>query len=130
VLHHLMQRGGTIAIDTETTGLKIMEDKILFWSMATENRRWCFPAAFIYAFEPLFADASVSWCMANAKYDLHMLRNAGITIAGEVFDIMEQNVYLTDCLTIKPDTDDLRQIIYFPDGKIAYDWRYEGARLL
>jgi molybdenum cofactor biosynthesis enzyme MoaA len=49
---------------------------------------------------------------------------------GEVFDVMGQNVCLTDCLTIKPDTDDLRQIIYFPDGRIAYDWRYEGARLL
>lgn len=96
VLHYLMQRGGTIAIDTETTGLKIMEDKILFWSMATEDRRWCFPAEFIYAFEPLFADASVSWCMANAKYDLHMLRNAGVSIAGEVFDIIVMDAMVDD----------------------------------
>lgn len=96
VLHHLLQRGGTVAIDTETTGLKIMEDKILFWSMATESRRWCFPAAFIYAFEALFADPSISWCMANAKYDLHMLRNAGITIAGEVFDIIVMDAMVDD----------------------------------
>lgn len=61
MLRFLMQRGGTIAIDTETTGLRILEDKVLFWSMATEDNRWCFPAAFLYAFEPLFARADVSW---------------------------------------------------------------------
>lgn len=96
VLRLLMQRGGTIAIDTETTGLKIMEDRILFWSMGTEDNRWCFPAEFIYAFEPLFRRADVSWCMANAKYDLHMLRNAGITIAGEVFDIIVMDAMMDD----------------------------------
>lgn len=96
VLQHLMQRGGTIAIDTETTGLRILSDRILFWSMATEDHRWCFPAEFLYAFEPLFARADVSWCMANAKYDLHMLRNAGIVIAGEVFDIIVMDAMVDD----------------------------------
>ncbi len=96
VLQYLMQRGGTIAIDTETTGLRILEDKILFWSMATEDRRWCFPVEFIYAFEALFARPDVSWCMANAKYDLHMLRNAGITIAGEVYDIIVMDAMMDD----------------------------------
>ena len=91
-----MQRGGTIAIDTETTGLRILEDKVLFWSMATEDNRWCFPAAFLYAFEPLFARADVSWCMANAKYDLHLLRNAGIIIVGLVFDIIVMDALVDD----------------------------------
>lgn len=96
VLQYLMQRGGTIAIDTETTGLRILEDKILFWSMATEDRRWCFPAQVIWAFEPLFARSDVSWCMANAKYDLHMLKNAGVTIAGRVFDIIVMDAMVDD----------------------------------
>lgn len=96
VLHYLMQRGGTIAIDTETTGLRIMEDKILFWSMATEDRRWCFPANVIWAFEPLFNRTDVSWCMANAKYDLHMLKNAGVSIAGLVFDIIVMDAMVDD----------------------------------
>ncbi len=92
-----MQRGGTIAIDTETTGLRIMEDKILFWSMATEDARWCFPAEFIYAFEPLFARPDVSWCMANAKFDLHMLATyAGIRPAGEVYDIIVMDAMVDD----------------------------------
>lgn len=47
-----------------------------------------------------------------------------------VYDVKGQNLCLTDCLTIKSETDDLRQIIFFPDGAIRYDWRYEGARLL
>lgn len=96
VLQYLMQRGGTIAIDTETTGLKILEDKILFWSMATEDRRWCFPAQFLYAFDDLFLRNDVSWCMANAKYDLHMLRNAGIIVAGRVFDIIVMDAMVDD----------------------------------
>lgn len=48
----------------------------------------------------------------------------------EVFDYHGQNICLADCLSIKPETDDLRQIIFFPDGAIRYDWRYKGARLL
>lgn len=91
-----MKRGGTISIDTETTGLRILEDKILFWSMAIEDCRWCFPAQFLYAFEPLFARKDVTWCMANAKYDLHMLRNAGITIAGPVADIIVMDALVDD----------------------------------
>jgi len=48
----------------------------------------------------------------------------------EVFDYEGQNVCLSNCLTIEPDTDNLRQIIVFPDGHIRYDWNYEGAILL
>lgn len=49
---------------------------------------------------------------------------------GTVYDYKGQNLCLTDCLTIKEDSDDLRQLIFFPDGALRYDWRYEGARLL
>lgn len=96
VLEHLHQRGGTVAIDTETTGLKIMEDKVLFWSMATEDRRWCLPVNTIYAFDSLFARKDVKWCMANAKYDLHLLRNAGIRIEGDAHDIIVMDAMMDD----------------------------------
>jgi molybdenum cofactor biosynthesis enzyme MoaA len=49
---------------------------------------------------------------------------------GVVYDICDQNVCVTNCLTGSTDPDDTRQIIYFPDGRIAYDWRYAGARIL
>jgi pyruvate-formate lyase-activating enzyme len=46
-----------------------------------------------------------------------------------VYDVEGISVCLTDCLTIKPEGDDIRQLIFFPDGTAAYDWQYEGAIL-
>lgn len=47
-----------------------------------------------------------------------------------VYDVGGQNVCLTNCLTIDPSGDDLRQLIFFPDGHLRYDWQYAGAILL
>ena len=47
-----------------------------------------------------------------------------------VYDVDGQNVCVSNCLTSTTDPDNIRQIIYFPDGRIAYDWKYPGARLL
>lgn len=49
---------------------------------------------------------------------------------GIVYDYDGQNLCISDCLTIKPDSEDLRQLIFFPDGHLRYDWRYEGAILV
>lgn len=49
---------------------------------------------------------------------------------GVVYDYNGQNVALGNCLTGTTDPNDIRQIIFFPDGRIAYDWRYPGARIL
>lgn len=51
-----------------------------------------------------------------------------------VYDVNGQNCSLTDpttdCFTEAPGKDEIRQLIFFPDGAIRTDWRYEGARLL
>jgi pyruvate-formate lyase-activating enzyme len=47
-----------------------------------------------------------------------------------VYDVDGQNVCLTDSLTIDANSDDLRQLIFFPDGHLRYDWQYPGALLL
>jgi len=47
-----------------------------------------------------------------------------------VYDYHGQNVCVNNCLTTSTDPDTMRQIIFFPDGRIAYDWTYPGARLL
>lgn len=47
-----------------------------------------------------------------------------------VYDVRGQNVCISNCLTIEPGNDELRQIIFFPDGHIRHDWQYEGAILL
>jgi molybdenum cofactor biosynthesis enzyme MoaA len=48
----------------------------------------------------------------------------------QVYDVGGQNVCLTDSLTIEARSDDLRQLIFFPDGHLRYDWQYPGAILL
>jgi len=47
-----------------------------------------------------------------------------------VFDVRGQNVCVNNCLTSTSNPDEIRQIIFFPDGRIAYDWCYPGARIL
>ncbi len=49
---------------------------------------------------------------------------------GIIYDWDGQNVAVSSCLTGTTDPDDIRQIIFFPDGRVAYDWRYPAARLL
>lgn len=81
-----------VAIDTETTGLKVWQDKTLFWSLSWgDHRRICMPADTLHCFEDAFADEGKRWVFANAKFDMHMLANggehvAGVTIAGECVD--------------------------------------------
>jgi molybdenum cofactor biosynthesis enzyme MoaA len=47
-----------------------------------------------------------------------------------VYDVDGQNVCLTDSLTLNAKTNDLRQLIFCPDGHLRYDWQYPGAILL
>jgi wyosine [tRNA(Phe)-imidazoG37] synthetase (radical SAM superfamily) len=47
-----------------------------------------------------------------------------------VYDFQGQNLCLANCLTTNDTDENMRQIIYFPDGTIGYDWKYKGARLL
>jgi hypothetical protein len=49
---------------------------------------------------------------------------------GVVYDYKDQNVAIGNCLTDTTNPDDIRQVIFFPDGRVAYDWRYKAARLL
>jgi len=48
-----------------------------------------------------------------------------------VYDYEDQNVCLSNCLTLDAEAgeENLRQLIYFPDGSLRYDWRYPGARI-
>lgn len=96
ILEYLMNRGGLIAIDTETTGLDRMRCRILFWSMATEDRRYFFPASLLGFFDPLFQRKDVIWCLANAKFDKHMLKNHGYELAGLAWDIIDMDAMEDD----------------------------------
>ena len=47
-----------------------------------------------------------------------------------VYDVSGQNVCLTNCLTTYKNDDDVRHLIFFPDGHLRFDWQYKGAILL
>jgi molybdenum cofactor biosynthesis enzyme MoaA len=46
-----------------------------------------------------------------------------------VYDVNGQNVCMTNCLTIQPKSEEMRQIIFYPDGSVRYAWQFSGARL-
>lgn len=111
VLQYLMKRGGPIAIDTETTGLDVMRDRVLFWSMATENERYFIPVKLLLFFDPLFLRKDITWYLANAKYDLHLLNNMGVHLHGPVHDIIVMDAM----------DDDTRAHGLKEQARIAYD---------
>lgn len=47
-----------------------------------------------------------------------------------VYDYSGQNVCISNCLTSNVDPEKIRQLIFFPDGHLRYDWKYEGAIIL
>lgn len=49
---------------------------------------------------------------------------------GRVYDYKDQNVAVSTCLTETTNSDDIRQLIWFPDGRLAYSWQYPAARLM
>ncbi|MFH1182292.1 MAG: radical SAM protein [Candidatus Woesearchaeota archaeon] len=47
-----------------------------------------------------------------------------------VYDVNGQNVCMANSLTIEKEGEDVRQLIFFPDGHLRFDWQYKGAVLL
>ena len=47
-----------------------------------------------------------------------------------VYDWNGQNICLGNCLTETKNPEDIRQLIFFPDGHLRYSWQYEGAIIL
>jgi molybdenum cofactor biosynthesis enzyme MoaA len=73
--------------------------------------------------------------MSEEDLYLHLRDNGGKELlklphGASVFDMRGQNVCVGNCITSTTDPNDIRQIIFFPDGRIAYDWKYPGARIL
>lgn len=82
-----------MAIDTETTGLNYMKDRVLYWSLSWERRgtpghfrRVCLRSDTLPAFARVFKNPDREWSFVNAKYDMHMLFNMGFELKGKIFD--------------------------------------------
>lgn len=80
------------------------------------------------------------WVMKNrlsdkdvGKIENFFKRNARelfkFSFGATVYDFKGQNVCLSNCLVSRSEKR-LRQLIFFPDGHIRYNWQYEGAILL
>jgi len=89
-----MMAQDVVAIDTETTGLNVMKDMPLFWSLAWGERRVCMPSSTLPYFQEVFRDRNKRWILANAKFDMHMLTNVGVSLAGDVCDVAVMHALL------------------------------------
>jgi len=47
-----------------------------------------------------------------------------------VYDVGGQNVCLADCLSVNKPAGSAIQMIYWPDGRVRFDWQFEGSVLL
>lgn len=106
-----------IALDTETTGLHIMRDIPVYFSVSDGKSRWCLPSEFLLdgIFDDLLADPSRWWVFANAKFDMHMFYNYGQLIRGKCLDIIvmcwlwDENRKAIGALGLKEQTRDYMQ---------------------
>ncbi len=81
-------------------------------------------------------NASCPYCVSKMTPGLgKFLRKNGAELmrlmhGAIVYDVDGQNICFSTCLTPDPSLKELRQLIFFPDGHLRYDWQYPGAILL
>ena len=73
---------GVCALDTETTGLDLMRDHIMFWSLCPSlDKRYCLTRPMLRIFrEELSRNPNIIWVMTNANFDNNMLANSGVPL--------------------------------------------------
>jgi uncharacterized Fe-S cluster-containing radical SAM superfamily protein len=65
----------------------------------------------------------------QAFADEHGTVLATLPWGAKIYDVQGQNLCLSSCLTISPDVNESRQLIFLPPGRITTDWQYAGAIL-
>jgi DNA polymerase-1 len=70
------------AVDTETTGLDISKDIVLFWSLCPDlDTRFCLDPDLLEIFSAEIGnDPNITWVMTNANYDNNILANSGVPL--------------------------------------------------
>jgi len=132
------------AFDTETTSLDYMQAKIVGLSFAiTPHQAAYVPLGHDYLgapeqldcelvlekFKPLLEDASVAKLGQNLKYDMSVLANYGISLAGIKFDTMLES-YVADSTGTRHDMDSLA-LKYLGEKTIHFeDVAGKGAKQL
>lgn len=80
-------------------------------------------------------DNKVSYCQRREinlffSFDKKSTLLLALAHGAKVYDYDGQNVCLSTCLTRSKDPQDIRQIIFFPDGHLYFDWEKKGAIFL
>lgn len=102
--------------------LTLMPVKSASRTRSQDERNW--------ALDHELPDEEVHNIRAELETHGHMLMD--LAHGARVFDYHGQNVCLSNCLTKETYTDSstMRNLIFFPDGHLRYDWEYQGAILL
>ncbi|MDO8583596.1 MAG: radical SAM protein [bacterium] len=64
------------------------------------------------------------WVAANGTKIMSLMHDA------TVYDVDGQNVCMTDALTCRPEGKDIRTLIFYSNGRLAYSWDQPGAVIL
>lgn len=64
------------------------------------------------------------WCKMQEHPELPQIPGGG-----RVFDVDGQNLGVANCVTETTDHNDVRQVIFWPDGRITHSWHLQGARI-
>jgi DNA polymerase-1 len=83
-LIRLLSEKELLAIDTETTGLDVAKDFVIFWSLSTGPDRYFLEADMLDKFQSVLSDPDKSWIGSQVKFDAHMLANSGFPLAGSL----------------------------------------------
>ena len=96
LLNHLLECK-EVCFDTETTSLDIHSAELVAMSFTTKEKSgWLVPVpadqaeaqAIVDRFKPFFANAGIAKIGQNMKYDILILKNYGVEVAGRLFDTM------------------------------------------
>jgi len=87
---------GRCGYDTETTGLDLIRDKVLFFSFADETTRICAPIRLLRMFKDVLANPGVEMRMTNANFDRHMSANHQVHIDGFIYDTIPMDFLIDE----------------------------------
>jgi len=74
--------------------------------------------------DPSQIESIKDFVIKNGKLLYNLLHGAA------VYDLFGQNFCLTNCLTIDPSEETIRQLIFYPTGNLYTDWSLKGSILL
>ena len=123
-----------MAFDTETTSLNVIDARVVGVSIAVEPMQAAYiPFGHVYdgvptqlsenevwtALKPLLEDPTIEIIGQNLKYDMNVLKNHGINLAGVRFDTMLES-YILDSTATRHDMKSLA-LAYLGRTTIAYE---------